>query len=166
MSTFKSKSISESESESGYGSESDDNDEDGPKKPAAFAQTGDFFLARQVGRGPDGFKYERIPPPMFSGPGDDQLTRSMIMTYAAEAKDKDGVPTGKFMMGKAAAERAAFEVCSTHKGMSKDDAKAYVAEYFPRTWDHFDVNGGGFIEVEKMQNFLRFFLSDQYVQFH
>jgi hypothetical protein len=161
----------ESESESSgsddeSGSGSDDDEGEGPKKPAAFAQTGDYFFARQVGRGPDGFKYERIPPPMFSGPGDDQLTKSMIMTYAAEAKDKEGVPTGKFMMGKAAAERAAFEVCSTHKGMSKDDAKAYVAEYFPRSWDHFDVNGGGFIEVEKMQNFLRFFLSDQYVQFH
>jgi len=158
----------ESES-SESGSESDD--DDAPKtaaqpSPAAFLGTGDYFFARQTGRGPDGFKYERIPPSRFSGPGDDQLTKSMIMTYAAEEKDKEGVPTGKFMMGKAAAERAATEVCATHKGMNADDAKAYVKEFFPRTWDHFDVNGGGFIEVEKMQNFLRFFLSDQYVQFH
>jgi hypothetical protein len=141
-------------SESGSESEGDAAAEETPAaatpSPAAFLGTGDYFFARQTGRGPDGFKYERIPPPRFSGPGDDQLTKSMIMTYAAEAKDDDGVPTGKFMMGKAAAERAATEVCSTHKGMNKDDAAAYVKEFFPRTWDHFDVNGGGFIEVEKM----------------
>merc|ERR1711934_91286 len=128
------------------------------------------FYARDNGRGPEGFKYTRVPPMMFSGPGDDQLTRSMIMNYAEEAKTKIGdvedVPSGHFFMGKAAAKRAASEVLATHKGISGAENKAYLEEYFPRTWDHFDVNGSGSIEVEKMQSFLRFFLSDQYVQFH
>lgn len=46
-------------------------------------------------------------------------------------------------------------------GKAADD---YVEKYFPRTWDHFDVNGAGVIEVEKMSSLARFILSDQYAQ--
>lgn len=40
--------------------------------------------------------YIRVPTMRFSSDQDDNFTRSMIMNYAAEAKDKNGVPTAKF----------------------------------------------------------------------
>jgi len=83
--------------------------------------------------------------------------RSMITTYAAEEKDEDGVPNGNFFLNKASAERALTEVVGTHKGLSGKNLKAYVTEYFPRTWAHFDVNGAGMVGVEVMPQMARFF---------
>lgn len=90
--------------------------------------------------------------------------RSMIMNYAAELKDDDGVPTGQFFMNSASTRRAGAEVLGTHKGLKGAENKAYLDTYFQRVWDHFDVNGSGMIEVEKMPQFMRMLLSDQYVQ--
>ena len=100
----------------------------------------------------------------FSGDDDDLFMRSMINNYAAEKKDDDDVPTGKFWMDAQAARRASVEVLGTHADLSGDEAKNYLNTYFQRVWDHFDVNGSGFIEVEKMPQFMRMLLSDQYVQ--
>ena len=90
--------------------------------------------------------------------------RSMISTYAAELKTEDGVPTGEFWMNAASARRACIEVLATHNGITGAAGKTYADTYFQRVWDHFDVNGSGMIEVEKMPMFVRMFLSDQYVQ--
>ena len=97
----------------------------------------------------------------FSADSDDVFMRSMIMNYAAEAKDEDGVPTGAFWIDAAAAKRACNEIVGTHMKLAAP--AAYVDEYFQRTWDHFDVNGSGMIEIEKMPNLARMILSDQYV---
>jgi hypothetical protein len=90
--------------------------------------------------------------------------RSMISTYAAEEKDDDGVPNGKFFLNAASAQRAGSEVVGTHMGLSPAETKSYMATYFQRVWDHFDVNGEGFVGVEVMPQFMRMLLSDQYVQ--
>ena len=65
-------------------------------------------------------------------------------------------------MDQTAARGAAEEVLATHK---KDvgSVGAYLAEYFPKTWAHFDVNESGLIEVIKMPQFMRFLASDQYM---
>merc|ERR1712184_41380 len=97
----------------------------------------------------------------FNADSDDLFMRSMIQNYAAEEKLEDGTPSGKFFMTKASAILACREIVGTHMKMSGDDAKKYVDEYFPRTWDHFDVNGAGNIEVERMPQLARFILSDQ-----
>ena len=129
----------------------------------------EFFFARQAGKGIEGERYERIPTMRFSGPGDDSFLHSMIMKYAAEEKvEKEvdgfkvgGVPSGNFFLNKASAELAAKEVLSSHKGLKGADLDAYMKTYFPRSWDHFDVNNTGFVEVMRIPSFMRFLASDQ-----
>jgi len=127
---------------------------------------GDYFYARDIGTGPLGAKYERVPPPMFASDSDDLFMRSMITKYAAEAKDEDsGIPTGAFFLNAASARAASGEVLGAHKGLKGGDLKEYLNTYFPRTWAHFDVNGSGMIGVEVMPQFVRFIASDQTLQF-
>merc|ERR1719331_3630126 len=98
----------------------------------------------------------------------------MIETYALEEKTKveedkvtglktGGEPTGKFWMNQAAANAAAKEVLTTHKGLTGDLLSNYMDTYFAKSWGHFDVNQTGFIEVIKMPQFMRFLCSDQYM---
>ena len=109
--------------------------------------------------------YERVVPQNFASDDDDIFMRSMIETYALEAKNKDGTPSGKFWMDKEGSRAAAAEVLETHKGLKGDDLHLYLETYFPRTWAHFDVNRVGMIEVIKMPQLMRFLSSDQYVSF-
>jgi len=90
--------------------------------------------------------------------------RSMIMKYAAEEKTEDGAPSGNFFLNEASARRASAEVIGTYMGLAGADLKNYLETYFPRTWEHFDVNGSGFIGVEVMPQFARFICSDQTLQ--
>ena len=85
-------------------------------------------------------EYKRVTPPRFAEDTDDVFMRSMIENYALEAKNKDGTPSGKFWMDKEGARAAAAEVLETHKGLKGDDLHLYLETYFPRTWNHFDVN--------------------------
>merc|ERR1719450_2064412 len=95
----------------------------------------------------------------FNSDSDDVFMRSMIQNYAAELKDDDTkVPTGKFFMNAASARRAGTEIVGTHMGLSGAALKGYTDKYFQRVWDHFDVNGSGMIEVEKMPQFARMLL--------
>merc|ERR1719223_1803109 len=98
----------------------------------------DWFAARENGTGPLDKKYERVPPEHFAAGTDDLFMRSMIMNYALEGKDKDGAPTGVFVMNEAQTKAASAEVLS------------YMETYFPRTWAHYDVNKTGLVGVETM----------------
>jgi len=116
-------------------------------------------------------KYERVVTPHFSGDSDDIFMRSMIKSYAHEKRTAieelddgtkiGGEPTGSFWMSRKDMERASKEVLSTHKGLSGDKLASYMETYFPRTWDNFDVNGSGAVEVVKAPQFMRFLASDQ-----
>merc|ERR1712072_521893 len=108
----------------------------------------DYFFARDIGRGTLDKKYERVPPTRFSADSDDLFMRSMIMKYAAEEKTEDGAPSGNFFLNEASARAASAEVLGSHKGLKGGDLKEYVKTYFPRTWEHFDVNKAGFVGVE------------------
>merc|ERR1719453_1574955 len=129
--------------------------------------TGDYYHARDIGRGSLDKKYERVPPSHFSGDGDDIFMRSMIMKYAMEGKtgedekEPEGTPTGEFFMDEAATRAAAKEVLESHKGLKGADLADYMKTYFPRTWAHFDVNKSGVVGVEVMPQFMRFIASDQ-----
>ena len=107
--------------------------------------------------------YVRVIPAFFSGDSDDLFMRSMLNTYALEKKNKDGSPTGNFVLDEAAARAAASEVLTTHKGMTGDAKANYLNTYFPKAWGHFDVNRTGQVEVIKMPQFMRFLCSDQYM---
>lgn len=95
----------------------------------------------------------------------------MINKYALEERTKitteddgtkvGGEPTGRFWMDETVTRRAAKEVLATHKGLSADEVADYMRTYFQRTWEHFDVNAGGLIEVIKMPQFMRMLCSDQ-----
>merc|ERR1719313_3337882 len=117
--------------------------------------------------------YERVTTPRFSADTDDIFMRSMIEQYALEERTKfveednglkhGGEPSGKFWMNQAAANAAAREVLTTHKGLTGDLLNNYMDTYFAKAWGHFDVNQTGFIEVIKMPQFMRFLCSDQYM---
>jgi hypothetical protein len=95
----------------------------------------------------------------------------MISKYALEERTKQkveddgtksgGDPTGRFWMDKNLAKLASSEVLGTHKGLAGAELEAYIATYFERTWEHFDVNESGMIEVIKMPQFMRMLASDQ-----
>ena len=107
--------------------------------------------------------YERAVTARFDADSDDIFMRSMIKTYALEKKNKDGSPSGAFIMNEAGARAAAMEVLQTHKGLSGGALDAYMQTYFPKAWRHFDVNVTGAIESIKMPQFMRFLASDQYM---
>tara|TARA_B110000503_G_C6994185_1_gene348697 strand:- start:238 stop:717 length:480 start_codon:yes stop_codon:yes gene_type:complete len=136
----------------------------------------EYFYARQNGRPgypgmTDPANYERIPTTRFSGPNDDRFLWSMITKYSAEEKAdelRDGikdvpVPSGKFWLDKPSCILAANEVLANHKGIKGAALKTYMDTYFARTWDHFDVNGTGFVEVMRIPSLMRFLASDQYM---
>jgi hypothetical protein len=119
---------------------------------------------------PDG-KYERVVTFNYANDSDDSFMRSMIKSYAHEARTpleelEDGTrlggePTGAFWMSKKDMTRAAKEVLGTHKGLTGGAFEDYMDTYFDRAWDNFDVNGDGAIEVIKTPMFMRFLASDQ-----
>ena len=107
--------------------------------------------------------YERVVTARFAEGSDDIFMRSMIKTYANEKKNKDGSPSGAFIMTESATRAAASEVLETHKGLSGAAKEAYLNTYFGKAWRHFDVNQGGAVEVIKMPQLMRFLASDQYM---
>ena len=107
------------------------------------------------------FPYERVLPAVFDDDNGDIFMRSMYENYALEQKTKDGSPSGKFWMDKDACWAAASEVLDTHKGLKGAQLSEYLSLYFEKTWNHFDVNQDGHIEVIKMPQFMRFLASDQ-----
>jgi hypothetical protein len=117
----------------------------------------------QSGQQVDG--YERVLPTRFSNGSDDLFMRSVIANYAQEGQDCDDdgkcKPTGSFTLDKATAQRVAGEVLATHKGLSGDALKSYLATYFNKAWGHFDVNRTGAIEAIKAPQLMRFLASDQ-----
>ena len=108
-------------------------------------------------------EYKRVTPPRFADDTDDIFMRSMIEQYALEQKTKKGFPSGNFWMNEATTRAAASEVLATHKGMVGGELASYMEKYFPKAWNHFDVNRTGFVEVIKMPQFMRFLSSDQYM---
>jgi len=144
-----------------------DSDSDSSDSEEENVMTGDYYQPWQSGQFKDG--YSRDLPARFSADSDDLFMRSMIATYAVEAKacDDDGAnckPTGAFWINEAGAKAAASEVLATHKGITGAELKAYLATYFAKAWGHFDVNRVGVIEVGKMPQFMRFLASDQRMQ--
>ena len=107
--------------------------------------------------------YERVLPAHFNGEGefDDRFMFNLHKNYALERKTKDGKPSGKFYMDRANTLIVADEVLMNNKGM-KDAAerKKWLDTYFDRSWNHFDVNNEGVIEVVQISQFMRFLASD------
>ena len=99
-------------------------------------------------------QYMRDVPDRFEAEADDTLMRSMYQTYATEGKT-EGWPNGHFWVYKKDAMRAAHEVVSTHLKLDSAGANAYLKELFPAMWARYDVNGEGFLDIDRMPQFLR-----------
>ena len=111
--------------------------------------------------------YSRSMPARFSEERDDRLMNSMIGTYAREVF-VEGKPTGHLFLNKADARAAADEVIRDHvhedrlaeADSAPDDLAASDGDRFEDTWNHFDVNKDGLVEVERMPQFMRMLLGN------
>merc|ERR1712146_127839 len=99
-------------------------------------------------------QYMRDVPDRFESEADDTLMRSMYQTYATEGKT-EGWPNGHFWVYKKDALRAAHEVVSTHLKLDSAGADAYLKDVFPALWARYDVNDEGFLDIDRMPQFLR-----------
>lgn len=86
--------------------------------------------------------------------------RSLINNYALELKDKDGKATGNFFLDKDGAMDACREVLKNNAHYSVDKVSSWMSDNFGSTWDHFDVNKDGIVEVGRFPQFLRYFTQD------
>jgi len=121
----------------------------------------DHFIPNFGGATSSAGEYDREMPRQYTEERDDRLMNSLIKTYAIEMKDESGNPSGHMFLNKEAARKVSAEVVSTHmKFDDKDGGAEYLAEKFPETWAHFDVNTDGIVEVERMPQFLRFLVGN------
>ena len=103
--------------------------------------------------------YSRSVPDRFSGEGDDRLMNSLISRYSLEG-NVGGKPNGHFYLNKEGALAVSKEVVNTHLGMNGKKREQYIAPRFNQIWSHFDVNSDGFLEVERMPQFLRMLVGE------
>jgi len=96
--------------------------------------------------------YEREVPDKYK---DDLLMNSLVSKFAIEGKNADGSKNGHFFMTQAKTEEVCKEVVETHLHMTGGERDSYVAERFAKLWPHYDVNGEGFVEVERVPPLLR-----------
>ena len=99
--------------------------------------------------------YTRSMPARFTQERDDRLMNSLIKTYAREIK-QEGKQTGQMFLNKEDALAVSQEVLKTH---GPNNAQAEDGPDFESTWNHFDVNKDGLVEVERMPQFLRYLLN-------
>jgi hypothetical protein len=104
--------------------------------------------------------YKRLVPEQYTEERDDRLMNSLIKNYALEMKDDNGRPSGHMFLNKDAARKVSNEVVHTHFQYNDAQSAAYLNEHFDETWTHFDVNNDGLVEVERMPQFLRWFLGN------
>ena len=100
--------------------------------------------------------YTREVPQRFSAERDDRLMNSIIKNYAREVK-KDGKLTGQYFCNKEDAQALSSEVIDNHR---KHNSNLGEINSFEDTWNHFDVNHDGLVEVERMPQFLRMLLGN------
>lgn len=105
-------------------------------------------------------RYERETPEVYDKDGDDTLMKSLIDKYAVEGNtDKihkgKGEPNGKFYVDKSNLYAASQEVVSTHLNLDGEKCDKFVDKKFKDLFEHYDVNGEGYIEVERAPMFLR-----------
>jgi len=91
--------------------------------------------------------YDRQTPERFQGERDDSLMRSLINTYAIELKNKDGTASGNFFLDNSGAKEACVEVLKNNSHLTADKSANFMTEHFENTWNHFDVNKDGIVEV-------------------
>merc|ERR1719223_100597 len=105
--------------------------------------------------------YKIAMPERFDAERDDRFMNSMIKNYARWITS-DGQNTGHFFLNHDDAFAASQEVVTNHMKFSDAKAKAFlgVDDKFEETWNHFDVNHDGLLEVERSPQFFRYLLGN------
>ena len=105
--------------------------------------------------------YKRAMPERFDAERDDRFMNSMIKNYAREIT-ADGANTGHYFLNHDDAFAASQEVVTNHMKFSDAKTKAFlgVDDKFEETWNHFDVNHDGLLEVERSSQFFRYLLGN------
>ena len=85
----------------------------------------------------------------------------IINNYALEQKTDKGEPSGIFKMDKKATMNAVKSVIAQSKKLQGKELDDYANQYFSRTWEHFDVNKEGKLDVLDMPAFMKYVCSDQ-----
>lgn len=114
---------------------------------------------------------DKNTPDRFKENSDDIFMRSMYRSYASDIETVDKktgekVKTGQQGVTRSSAYQAGIEVLGTHKGYKGGDLTSYMANYFDRAWDHYDVTQKGWISVEMMPMLMRFLASDQLIHIY
>lgn len=98
--------------------------------------------------------YNKVIPSHFSKEGDDGLMRSLIDKYSVEGKT-DGKPNGHFYITRGDLKDASSEVITAHLGFTGAQKDKYLNEREAEMWNHFDVNGNGFLESTEVPQYMR-----------
>ena len=85
----------------------------------------------------------------------------IINNYALEQKTDKGDPSGVFKMDKKSTMNAVKSVITQSKKLQGKELDDYANQYFSRTWEHFDVNKEGKLDVLDMPAFMKYVCSDQ-----
>ena len=85
----------------------------------------------------------------------------IINNYALEQKTEKGEPSGIFKMDKNMTLAVVKKVIGQSKKLEGKELDNYANQYFSRTWQHFDVNKEGKLDVLDMPAFMKYVCSDQ-----
>ena len=122
-----------------------------------------MYYAGPSGVRPDGSEYVRVVPEKYNEDSGNNFARYVITEYALEEKDSKGNPTGVFKLNKKETGNLSREMISKVKKLEGDKLDQYMEQFFGRTWEHFDVNETGFIDIADTSGFCKYLLSDQSV---
>jgi len=86
--------------------------------------------------------------------------RSIYTKFALEQKTGAGKPAGVFVMDKKTTKDVAGQVVGRVKTLQGKELDGFMGQYFERTWDHFDVNQQGRLDVLDMPAFMKYIASD------
>lgn len=83
------------------------------------------------------------------------LTKYAIETIVDKGKE-DPRPSGKFLLTKDAARKAAVEVLATHFSLKGEEAEKFLGLRYEDAWNYYDVNHTGMIDAIGVSQFFRY----------
>ena len=81
--------------------------------------------------------------------------QSVFNQYSKPGTDKRGKPNGYDVLTKENAIMASKDIIEKWNDLPEQNAQKYIDDRFDKTWEKFDVNSAGFIEVSEAFQFER-----------
>ena len=80
---------------------------------------------------------------------DDDYMQNVFEQYSTDGKDKRGNANGIKLMTKASAMEASHDIIQHWNNLPEVNTVKYLDAKFDKTWDKFDVNNKGIIDVSE-----------------